>query len=227
MKQLTNNICLLAIVVLLLQACAKEPSFDYPTGYVGSSKVVDFPSIAIKGERLIIQDQGVPYTDAGADAFLQGKPITYTTSGSVNINTPGVYELDYAASSPDGYTASDFRTVVILSTAADVTNNNFAGVYKRDQTGLNATWTKTGRGVYDVENPGGADAGVGFVVKLVNYTGSKVAIPKQQAFDPSINGLNTIKSASEVYRPAAVPVTVDYILLAGGYGTGLRTFKKL
>lgn len=215
------------LVLVLLQACAKEPDFDYPEGYVGISKVVDFPSIAIKGERLIIQDQGVPYTEPGAEAFLKGQSVTYATNGTVNTSTPGVYELEYSASSPDGFTATDFRTVVIMSTAADVTNNNFAGTYNRELTGLNSTWTKTGRGIYDVDNPGGAAAGVGFVVKLVNYTGTKVSIPKQQAFDPSIGGLNTIKSTGEVYRATAVPVTVDWILLAGGYGNGLRTFKKL
>lgn len=227
MKQLIIKLILPALGVLLLQACAKEPSFDYPEGTVGGSKVVNFPSVAIKGERLIIQNQGVPYMEAGAETALQGQPVEYTTTGTVDINTPGVYELTYTASSPDGYSASDFRTVVIMSTAADVTNNNFSGTYNRELTGLNSTWTKTGRGVYDVENPGGAAAGVGFIVKLVNYQGTKIAIPRQQAFDPSINGLNTIKSTSEVYRATDVPVTFDWILLAGGYGTGLRTFTKL
>ncbi len=57
MKQLTIQLWLIILGVVLLQACAKEPSFDYPEGYVGHSKVVNFPSVAIKGERLIIQDQ--------------------------------------------------------------------------------------------------------------------------------------------------------------------------
>lgn len=227
MRQQTIQLWLFILGMVLIQSCAKEPSFDYPEGTVGHSKVVNFPSIAIKGERLIIQDQGVPYTEAGAEATLQGVAVTYTTTGAVDINTPGVYELTFTASSPDGYSASDWRTVVIMSTAADVTNNNFAGTYNRALTGLNSTWTKTGRGEYEVENPGGAAAGAGFVVKLVNYKGTSVTIPKQQAFDPSINGLNTVKSTSEVYRATAVPVTVDWILLAGGYGTGLRTFTKI
>lgn len=227
MKQLILQLCLPVLGVVLLQACAKEPSFDYPEGTVGSSKVVNFPAVAIKGERLIIQDQGAPYTEPGAEATLQGQTVQYTTAGSVDVNTPGVYELEYSASSPDGYSATDFRTVVIISTAADVTNNNFAGSYNREATGLNNTWTKTGRGVYDVDNPGGAAAGVGFIVKLVNYEGNKIAIPRQKAFDPSINGLNEIKSTDEVYRADEVPITVDYIILAGGYGTGLRTFRKI
>lgn len=227
MKQLILKYALPVLGILLLQACAKEPSFDYPEGQVGHSKVVNFPSVVIKGERLIIQNQGTPYTEAGADAMLQGQPVQYTTTGSVDVNTPGVYELEYSASSPDGYSASDWRTVVIMSTAADVTNNNFSGTYNRAATGVNATWTKTGRGIYDVDNPGGAAAGVGFIVKLVNYEGTKIAIPRQQAFDPSIGGLNVIQSTNEVYRATAVPITVDWIILAGGYGTGLRTFTKI
>ncbi len=69
--------------------------------------------------------------------------------------------------------------------------------------------------------------GQALVVKLVNYKGTSIAIPKQQTYDPSIDGLNVIKSTSEVYRATAVPVTLDWILLAGGYGNGLRTYTKL
>lgn len=213
-------------IISFVAACGKEPTFDNNDQKVGISRVVYFPSVAIKGDRLIIQNQGVAYTDPGVDAKLNGQNVNVTTTGSVNVNTPGVYNLTYSASSPDGYSASDWRTVVIMSTSAQVTNNDFSGVYQRPGFAT-ATWTKTARGIYNVDNPGGAPTtGVGFVVKLVNYDANKIAIPKQQAYDPSSDGLNTISSNSEIYRATATPVTVDYAITAGGYGTQVRNFIK-
>ena len=225
MKNIIIKFICISFGIVLLQACKKEPSFDYAPDTVGSSRVVYFPSVVIKGERTIIIDQGTAFTDPGVTAMLNGQPVTATASVTVNTNTPGVYNIEYAATSPDGFAASDWRTVVVMSTSAQVTNNNFAGMYKRDN-GVNVPWTKAGRGIYNVENPGGATVGVGFIVKLVNYDGNKIAIPKQLAFDPSIGGLNTISSNSEVYNAGSVPISVKYALSAGGYGTQVRNFTK-
>lgn len=211
--------------IVALQSCKKEPSFDYPDGEVGSSKVVFFATVATKGERLIILNQGTAFTDPGVTATLNGQPVPAPSSVTVNVNVPGVYNLAYVATNPEGFTASDWRTVVVISNSTQVTNNNFAGTYLRDN-GVSVKWTKTARGIYNVENPGGAGVGVGFVVQLVNYDGNKIAIPKQQAFDPSIGGLNTISSNSEVYNAASTPITVKYALDAGGYGAQVRNFIK-
>jgi hypothetical protein len=225
MKQLIIRLTILLMTVSLVAACSKEPTINNTDQQVGISKVVYFPSVKIKGDRLIILNQGAAYTDPGVDAKLGGQNANVTTTGTVNVNTPGVYNLTYSASSPDGYSASDWRTVVIMSNSTAVTNNNFSGTYVR--VGFaNATWTKTARGVYALDNPGGAAVGIGFVVTLVNYEGNKIAIPKQQAYDPSTDGLNTISSNSEVYNAGATPVTVDYALTAGGYGAQVRTFIK-
>jgi len=212
--------------MLFLIACNKEPDFNYPEGTVGSSKIIFYPTIAIKGERLIILDQGTAYTDSGAVAMLNGENVEPVVTGSVDTNTPGVYELNYSASNPEGFSVSDFRTVVVMSNDEQVTANNFSGSYNRAATGVDAVWTKVGRGVYQVDNPGGAGVGVGFIVTLVNYEGNKIAIPRQQAFDPSIGGINVISSNSEVYNATASPVTVQYALTAGGYGDQLRDFVK-
>lgn len=225
MNKIIIKLLSITLGIVLLQACKKDPSFDYPETMVGSSKLVFFPTVAIKGERTIIIDQGTAFTDPGVTATLNGQPVTATSAVTVNVNVPGVYNLDYVATNPEGYTASDWRTVVVMSTSTQVTNNNFAGTYKRDN-GVNVFWTKVGRGIYEVDNPGGAAVGVGFVVKLVNYDGNKIAIPRQFAFDPSIGGLNTVSSNSEVYNADSAPVTVKYAFSAAGYGTQVRNFTK-
>jgi len=142
--------------MLFLIACNKEPDFNYPEGTVGSSKIIFYPTIAIKGERLIILDQGAAYTDSGAVAILNGENIEPVVTGAVDTNTPGVYELNYSASNPEGFSVSDFRTVVVISNDEQVNANNFSGSYNRAATGVDAVWTKVGRGVYQVDNPGGA-----------------------------------------------------------------------
>lgn len=225
MKQLIIRLTIVMFTASLLAACAKDVTFNNTDQQVGISKVVYFPSVKIKGDRLIIITQGAAYTDPGVDAKLNGQNAAVTTTGAVSANTPGVYNITYSANSPDGYSASDWRTVVVISNSTAVTNNDFSGTYARIGF-ANATWTKTARGVYALDNPGGAGVGVGFVVTLVNYDANKIAIPKQQAYDPSTDGLNTISSNSEIYRATATPITVDYALTAGGYGTQVRTFVK-
>src|SRR6476661_5838426 len=102
---------------LLCLACNKDPEFDYPEGKVGSSKIIYYPSISIKGERLILLEQGDSYTDSGAVATLNGENVEAVVTGSVDTNTPGVYELNYSASNPEGFSVSDFRTVVVISSS--------------------------------------------------------------------------------------------------------------
>ena len=182
--------------MLIFVACSKEPDFNYPEGTVGISKIIYYPSIAIKGERLIIIDEGTPYTDSGAVATLKGENVEPVVTGSVDSNTPGVYELNYSASNPEGFSVTDFRTVVVIANEEQVNANNFSGSYNRAVTGVDAVWTKVARGVYQVDNPGGAAVGVGFIVTLVNYEGNEIAIPRQEAFDPSIGGMNVISSNS-------------------------------
>jgi Domain of unknown function (DUF5011) len=226
MKKLLIKISSIAFAAFLFQSCAKEPSFDYPEDTVGSSKIVYFPSVNIKGDKLVIMNQGTAFTDPGVTSLLNGQPLAFTTAGSVDINKPGIYNLTYSATTPAGYSASDYRTVAVISNDATVTDNNFGGVYTRTSNGVNSTWTKVARGVYSVDNPGGAGVGVGFKVTVVNYEGNKIAIPRQIAFDPSIPGNNDVRSSSETYNAAASPVSYSWIFLAGGYGTALRTFIK-
>jgi hypothetical protein len=212
------------ISLCLATACNKEPDFNYPEGTVGISKIIYYPSVVIKGEHLIIIHQGDAFTDPGVTALLKGQSVDYTTSGSVDASTPGVYNLDYEAKNPEGYSATDWRTVVVIG--EDVAANDFSGTYLREATGVTSTWTKTANGVYTVDNPGGASVGAGYLVTVVNYSGNKIKIPRQLATDPD-GGIGIVSSRSETYNASANPVTYTWVFLAGGYGTGARIFKKI
>lgn len=214
-----KNIALILSLPVIFYSCAKKEKITSSATTVGHSRIVFFPSIKTNGDRLVIIQQGATYTDEGATATLGGSTAKYTTGGTVNSAVPGIYALTYTASNPEGYTADDFRTVVVIGN--DVTNNNFSGTYLRKATGITSTWTKTANGVYSVENPGGAGAGVGLKVIAVNYTGNKISIPKQISPD-----FGPVSSGAEIYNAGSNPITYDWKFFAGGYGTGLRTFTK-
>lgn len=198
--------------------CAKEENIVSTESEVGSSKIVFFPEIATKGERLIILQQGKAYTEQGAAALLNNKPTDFTTTGSVDVTKPSVYNITYAAKNEQGFSVDDFRTVVVIG--SDVDANNFSGKYLRAATGVTSTWTKTAPGIYTVENPGGAATGAGLTVIAVNYTGNKITIPHQDSPD-----FGVVSSGSESYSPGP-PATISYAFFAGGYGTAARTFVK-
>lgn len=215
--KLTNYIMLLFASVLVF-SCAKEEEVKNSETQVGISKIIFFPAIAIKGEHLIIINQGGTFTDPGVTATLAGAPVQAKTTGTVNTATPGIYNLVYSASNPQGDEVSDYRTVVVIGNDV-LASKDLSGTYLRAATGVTSTWTKTARGVYTVENPGGAAVGAGLTVIAVNYTGNSIAIPKHSSPD-----FGTVSSGSESYTPATG--TIAYIFFAGGYGTGLRTFVK-
>jgi hypothetical protein len=209
---------ILLVAILAGASCNKGSDFNYPAGTVGISKIVYFPIISTIGDRLMIIPQGSSFTDPGVDATLNGQAVTPTITGSVDPATPGVYVINYSASNPQGFSASDFRTVVVLG--PDVAANDFSGTYVRAATGVSSNWTKDSAGVYTVENPGGAGVGAGETVVVVNYSGSSISIPQQISPD-----FGLVSSSSESYD-ATAPATYTWIFHAGGYGTGLRTFTK-
>jgi hypothetical protein len=204
-------------VVLSFFGCAKEEVKITDTE-IGHSRIVYFPSIETKGEKLIILKQGDTFTDPGATALLAGKPVQFTvTGGPVTTATGGLFNLLYTAANPEGDKVSDWRTVVVIGN--DVAANDFSGTYLRPGF-VTSTWTKTAPGIYTVENPGGAGVGAGLKVIAVNYTGNKIAIPKHISPD-----MGVVSSGSESYTPGP-PATIKYAFFAGGYGTQVRTFVK-
>ncbi len=211
---------LIAIVfaITAFAACTKDDNFNYPEGTVGISKIIYFPSVTINGDRLIILKEGDTYTDPGVVATLNGAPVDVTTTGTVNTAVPGVYDLAYTAANEQGYTATDWRTVVVIGN--DVSANDLSGTYLRPLTGITSTWTKISDGVYSVENPGGS-SGVGMTVIAVNYTDDQIKIPHQISPD-----FGEVSSQDESYDGSVDPATYSWVFIAGGYGTSLRTFTK-
>ena len=215
--------------IFLNSSCNKKDNFNYPPGTVGISKIVYFPSVSTKGTKFFTLIQGATFTDPGVTATLNGDSTAYTTTSSpaaLDPGTPGVYTLTYTAMNPQGFTASDWRMVIVVpaSAASDplASKNDFSGTYLRAATGVTSTWTKIAMGVYTVENPGGASAGVGNLAIAVNFSGNTVSVPLQ--LDPYFGG--TVSTSNETYNAGATPVTYSWVFNAPNYGTSLRKFTK-
>jgi hypothetical protein len=210
--------CWLGITIC---SCNKETIVDTPE-QVGISKVAYYPSIQINGPTFVAVTDGTGYTDPGAVAMLNGDTISYTTSMTITATTPpGVYTIDYTATSPDG-SNTDNRIVVVVpaSVVTDpvIISHDYSGVYLRPLTGVTSTWTKIYTGVYTVENPGGS-SGVGQLVVATNYSANDIEIPEQNS--PFFGG--TVASSQATLDP---PGVYTWIFLAPGYGTGPRAFVK-
>lgn len=212
----------LSLIVIALWSCNKDTIVQNDE-QVGISKISYFPAVTTTGARLVIINQGGSFTDSGATANIHGVPTPVTTSGTVDTNTPGIYNINYTATNAEGFTGSDFRTVVVLGT--DISANDFSGDYLRAATGETCSWTKMSDGVYLADNPGGASSGYGFDVIVVNYSGLNIGIPRQLAFDPSLNGPNDVSSSNNAYALTPTP-SYHWVLAASGYGTSTRTFVK-
>jgi hypothetical protein len=212
-----------SLLVLVGISCNKKDDFNYAKDTVGSSKVVYFPIITSNGDKIMAITEGGTYTDPGATATLNNATADYTTDGTVDTNTPGIYTIIYTAANEQGFTASDWRMVVVVPTSVAndpvIGANDFSGTYLRPATGVTSTWTKVANGVYQVENPGGS-SGVGLYVVATNYSGTTVTIPEQNAPD-----FGVVSSTSETYS-VSPPATYSWIFLAPGYGAGLRSFVK-
>ena len=82
------------------------------------------PTITLNGDAQMSIECGTPFTDPGATATVCGNSIAVTTSGTVDIHTPGTYSITYSATA-NGQTAEATRIVTVEAdnTAPTITVN--------------------------------------------------------------------------------------------------------
>ncbi len=98
------------------------------------------PTITITGDAAITLNLGDSYTDAGAtaDDDKDGDLTSQiTTTGTVNVNEVGVYEIVYTVEDEAGNSTSETRTVTVKA-------DRIAGSYN-----VHAVITGAGAGTYD------------------------------------------------------------------------------
>ncbi len=88
-------------------------------GYTGP-ELLQAPTITLKGDSLIIIEEGTAYEDEGATAVdLQDTDedpiVTVTGLDDVDTDTVGEYIITYSATDKDGNTATKYRTVKVVA----------------------------------------------------------------------------------------------------------------
>lgn len=144
-----NKILITALIVLLLSSCKKEEIISTET-QVGHSTVTYFVDLTLNGDPSMALTKGGTFTDPGATATENGKSVTVTVDGTVDVNTAGVYVLTYSAKNKDGFSKSVSRTVVVAS-GTEVPGTDMSGQYS-GVSPLIANVTKIGNGIYYMDN---------------------------------------------------------------------------
>ncbi len=225
-----KKIILIAFVVALtFSSCQDEAS-------MGVSKVVTYPTIAVKGDIAQTVPVGGSYVDKGCIVMEGTTDLSskIKTTGSVNAATPGVYTITYTYKSEgkiypkDSLTLQARRYVGVVDAAASAMN--ISGSYRRNAGALGfATMKKLGYpGLYTNNNPGGATSNGtatgtsvdNIVLYVFQTTSTTLVVPSQESSVGEFSctgGIYDASGASPLYKWACVNP---------GYGTSSRTFVK-
>ena len=109
MKKNIFYLMVIALVAMTFTSCDKDSE--------NMSSIIDYPKLVIQGDEFFVSPIGQAYNDAGCTATYQGKDYTskVIVEGveDIDVNTAGLYYITYHATSPDGYSWSETRTVAV------------------------------------------------------------------------------------------------------------------
>lgn len=112
-----------------------------------TSKITYFIDLELEGETTMLWPKGTPFADPGYMAILDGEDVTseVIVSGVLNVNTPGVYTLSYAAVNIDGFANTKQRTIFVYDPTPSTLETGIYTVSKdsyRDRDGAVVTYGK-------------------------------------------------------------------------------------
>ncbi len=207
----------LIIIVLAFgfSSCKKDEIHNTDTK-VGISDVTVYPVITMAGSPYVSIVKGTTYTEAGVTAKEGTSTIDVTTTGSVNINQPGLYVITYSATNKDGFPATVSRTVVVLS-AHENPGVDLSGKYDYVAGGYTSTVTKVAEGVYTTDNVWNAATIIPVV--FISLDGLTISVPNQSTGYGPIFGTGT-------YNPATKRLVYTLSLSNYGISNSNRNWQK-
>jgi hypothetical protein len=211
-----NNLIVILLMSVFVMNCKKDTK--------DVSFTTTYPEITLVGDQYMSIAMGSVYTEPGVTAKIGGATVAFTTVGTVDHATPGVYILEYTAVNTEGFSQSAKRYVGVIK--ADAAALNFSGNWKRTN-GVMTTWTKSAshNGLYINSNIGGVDpvANPSFTypVRMFNVKDSTLIIPLQA------NPLGGELYCTTVsLKPSIGLGQAKWVVMGSGYGTSVRTFDK-
>lgn len=213
-----NNIILMVIlfIAVIFYSCEKDTK--------NVSSVTTYPELSLIGDQFMSIAKGAVFTEPGVSATIGGAAVPFTTTGTVDPNTPGVYIIEYKATNSEGFSQSAKRYVGVI--ASDAASLNLSGNWKRTN-GVITTWTKnaTHNGLYTTNNVGGVDPvanpSYSYPVRIFNIKDSTLVVPLQ---NNALGG--ELYCASISYKPSVGLGQVKWVVMGSGYATNSRTFDK-
>ena len=112
----------LLIMLLSFSSCSKDEEMT-------DARITYYVQFEIQGSNFVELPVGTNYTDAGCKATWNGEDytskITVTGLDKIDKNVPGLYDVTYSATNPEGFTTSVTRTVAVCdpSITDDITGN--------------------------------------------------------------------------------------------------------
>ncbi len=213
MKQFKKLLWLGLLPFVLMTACKKES-----TGNVSTTAKVSYPEITLNGPAIQIVALGTPYVDAGAklkDDITGTITDIQPSSSNVNTSAPGLYLVTFTAANANGFETNATRLVAVAAVVPGSVNRE--GIYLRTATGVNCYVTKLADGVYKLENPAGFAGSPDMVVYMVETAANAYSSPLQPVAGYGNVGLTNINFTA---------TGASWVVLATGFGNGVRTFVK-
>jgi hypothetical protein len=166
-------------ILVLIFSCNKETIVDTPT-QVGISKVTYYVVLTLIGPAFESTVLGQPYVDSGVTAAENGVPVKYTTSGTVDVNTIGIYTVTYSAVNLDGYSSSITRNVAVIATAP-LPGVDLSATYANvGSSPLTANISMVAPGVYYTTNCWGGSSLAIIPAYFFCSDGATITIPPQK-----------------------------------------------
>ncbi|HSI90683.1 MAG TPA: DUF5011 domain-containing protein [Adhaeribacter sp.] len=177
MKRVNKLFLILFLFAPVLFSCNRDKESE------GISRITNYPTFVLTGGPFISVVQGGTFTDPGVKALEGSTEIPVTTTGSVDTNTPGVYEITYSAKNADNYSGTAVRTVAVIPAAenpgVDISGryNNVGGNPANGSDALVNTVTKLAPGFYRASNVWGGGSLAVIPAYIFTSDGTTLQLP--------------------------------------------------
>ncbi|HEY0680010.1 MAG TPA: DUF5011 domain-containing protein [Chitinophagaceae bacterium] len=167
---------MLAAIVPFI-GCEKTEKPSNTPDRVGISRVTYFPTFNMTGEKYISIVKGGTFTDPGVTAKEGATDLQVQKTGTVDVNTVGVYDIVYSATNKDGFSSSITRTIAVLP-VAEQPGANIAGKYANTGSfSYVATMQKLAPGFYLVDNIWGGGSAAIIAAYVISVDGQNLLLP--------------------------------------------------
>jgi hypothetical protein len=186
------------------------------------SKVVtvSYPTITLSGSKFYSIQVGDPLPTVSATAYdsvLKEVCKVSLDNSTLDNTTPDLYVVPVVSKNSNGYVGSS--NVYIAVTPID-DSWDLTGEYKRTSNGALVNVTKVARGIYEVDNTGGAPT-LPVIGYFAQTSDSTISYPSQ----PTDN-VGVIDCIGEKLNISATDTSYSWFVDNNFFGTALRVFEK-